>query len=400
MGWGARVVGAGCTVLLALECVPRVRECSEGCVNGAVCDERLQVCVYPRDGGAAGTGGSSGSGGAGGGAECGPADRRPCDGGCRNVQACVNGAWGACVSACDAGQECVSDSCRCTPTSCNGCCEGDACRTGTADDACGSSGFACAVCPAGQGCDGGACEGCNALSCASGCCTGSTCSAPTFLRCGAAGAVCRACDSARANVCDGGACGCGSGVACEPGQHCVDGGCVCNAASCDGGCCSGSSCVARSAAACGPSADTCSPCNAVRVRADRCSSDGGCVCGPSEYVCGAAQRCQPLNGLCFCDSSICSDGCCDRDHCANRFPACGTPGFCSICSQQSDRCDGGACACGLGAPCNPILATHCADGGCRCGDSPACSGAGCLPSGVERCLFSGPPLNRWACGCG
>ena len=47
---------------------------------------------------------------------------------------------------------------RCTPMTCTGCCDGDVCRGGNTNDACGYDGWACAVCPSTHHCEApGAC---------------------------------------------------------------------------------------------------------------------------------------------------------------------------------------------------------------------------------------------------
>ncbi|MBL8955049.1 MAG: hypothetical protein JNK82_30010 [Myxococcaceae bacterium] len=47
---------------------------------------------------------------------------------------------------------------RCTPMTCTGCCDGDVCRGGNTDDACGYDGRACTACPTTHRCEApGAC---------------------------------------------------------------------------------------------------------------------------------------------------------------------------------------------------------------------------------------------------
>ncbi len=78
--------GAAVALLVMFDCVPQVRTCDKGCINGSVCDTKNNVCVYPRaDGGSAG---GSTAGGAGGG-----------------------GATASCVPACPASMECAGSVC-------------------------------------------------------------------------------------------------------------------------------------------------------------------------------------------------------------------------------------------------------------------------------------------------
>lgn len=77
---------------LAFHCGPELRTCEKGCVNGAVCDTSLNVCVHPRPD--SGTAGGTGGGATGGGTS-------------------VGGGGGAngCMPGCPASMECVSSSC-------------------------------------------------------------------------------------------------------------------------------------------------------------------------------------------------------------------------------------------------------------------------------------------------
>lgn len=65
-----------------------------------------------------------------------------------SVDRCVGGQC-LCGSgpACGAGQVCMDGQCRCTPGSCpDGCCDGNVCRPGTEQAACGKGGGACEAC--------------------------------------------------------------------------------------------------------------------------------------------------------------------------------------------------------------------------------------------------------------
>jgi hypothetical protein len=73
-------------------------------------------------------------------------------------ESCAWCAASACTAAPDGGGACQAPAI-CTPQSCNGCCVGDTCVSGTANDACGNSGFDCidcskidATCMDGRGC--------------------------------------------------------------------------------------------------------------------------------------------------------------------------------------------------------------------------------------------------------
>ncbi len=74
---------------------------------------------------------------------------------CGNCESCQSGT---CVSGCQTGQECVSGTCRCTTSSCSGCCATDeTCQDGADRDACGMGGNPCIECPANETCPAGAC---------------------------------------------------------------------------------------------------------------------------------------------------------------------------------------------------------------------------------------------------
>ncbi len=61
------------------------------------------------------------------------------------------------MPGCAAGQECQGGACRCTPASCGGCCEDDACLGGNDPDVCGADGDACITCARNETCPAGAC---------------------------------------------------------------------------------------------------------------------------------------------------------------------------------------------------------------------------------------------------
>ncbi len=368
---------AGC-VVTAFSCTSDPRKpCyfNRDCPAGERCSQG--GCEATGDAGAGGGGASANGGGAGGGSECSSTATRRCNGGCGNIQTCANGTWGPCVAACPAGQECVSDACRCTPASCAGCCAGDACRPGGLDNECGASGSDCAACPSGQRCDGGACDSCNATTCSTGCCTGPTCNAPTAMRCGTSGNVCFACEVGRADTCDGGTCRCGALAQCAVGQHCVAGTCVCTPASCPTGCCQGTSCTTPVFPTCGDGGTACVACSTQT--SNTCRPNGQCGCGAGT-ACLPNQQC--VNGACRCTATSCASGCCAGDTCVSpTLPTvCGAAGgACMACDGlRANVCDGGICGCGSGAEC--VAGQRCLNGACVC-DVTSCAN-GCCKNGL------------------
>lgn len=154
-----------------------------------------------------------------------------------NESAC--GTGGRACAACDEGDE-VCDAtnreCRpttCGPENCDGCCEGNRCRTGQAPSLCGASGQACRACGDGETCSptgaaGGACVAtrtCTSSTCPNGCCTlDDRCVDGTSDgACGTGAAACRNC-AAQSEIC--------SSRACAPPPP------TCTAANCPG-CCDG-----------------------------------------------------------------------------------------------------------------------------------------------------------------
>ena len=131
---------------------------------------------------------------------------------------------GECGNACAGGQECIGGVCVCTPASCpDGCCDGNQCRPGTANGACGIGGVACVTCPNGTGCQNGTCV-CTPASCPTGCCDGNVCrGGSSNTNCGSGGATCVACTGNR--VCCGGACKLPVGAACSGNGNCCSNRC-------------------------------------------------------------------------------------------------------------------------------------------------------------------------------
>jgi hypothetical protein len=129
-----------------------------------------------------------------------PSDRPapPVDGACTpscSGKSCgdTDGCGGHCtVQTCAGGQRCVAGNCQCDSTSCaSGCCSGNQCFTGTADQQCGIGGGLCNVCSSStQTCSSHACIACGAPG--QPCCAGNTCQAGL--------AVCRSGICAASNV--------------------------------------------------------------------------------------------------------------------------------------------------------------------------------------------------------
>jgi hypothetical protein len=134
-------------------------------------------------------------------------------------QRCVPGeGTGQCVPQADAGGTCEALT-TCSPADCAGCCEGNACLVGDADDACGSDGEVCKTCGGGKSCTFdttgqygaknqyvcAATSPCDTSTCA-GCCDGLVCAEGTQgIACGSGGVACANCQSA-GQVCAQGAC--------------------------------------------------------------------------------------------------------------------------------------------------------------------------------------------------
>jgi hypothetical protein len=87
---------------------------------------------------------------------------------CAACGACESCQDGTCVSDCQAGQACVAGQCQCTAESCDGCCDGENCRSGTASAFCGTDGETCDACSGSETCQAGDCV-CVPDSCAFNC---------------------------------------------------------------------------------------------------------------------------------------------------------------------------------------------------------------------------------------
>jgi hypothetical protein len=162
------------------------------------------------------------------GGPCGPTTCAVCcqpDGTCAKQvsdQAC--GSHGAACAVCptsyhcDKNPYCIKDSPGCGPGNCDGCCwMGNYCLSGFSGGLCGHQGETCTTCPGGLECTpdatgvGGSCEGnpppCSPATC-DGCCYGPICATGTQdIACGTGGVTCVDCTSASKTTCRAGACG-------------------------------------------------------------------------------------------------------------------------------------------------------------------------------------------------
>ncbi|WP_223641663.1 Gmad2 immunoglobulin-like domain-containing protein [Corallococcus sp. EGB] len=118
-------------------------DCPDGCCRGGFCTARtFRTCGV-------------------GGVACESCDEKRADTcthrgtcGCGTGNVCGANAdscnQGRCVcgssSACGAGQACISGQCRCDPSTCGGCCNGNTCVTRTDKNACGINGQNCKKC--------------------------------------------------------------------------------------------------------------------------------------------------------------------------------------------------------------------------------------------------------------
>jgi len=192
---------------------------------------------------------------------------------------------------------------------CSGCCDGETCLPGAADDACGADGAACTPCAGDAQCVGGECQT-GPYDCATqcpGCCVGNLCvSGSEDGACGSNGTDCFACD---------------------PGEVCYSGGCEATPYDCEsecGGCCFINQCLdGYDDTKCGYGGEQCKACTGDKVCQDQ-------VCIDVSQDCW--QTC---------------DGCCDdAGECwpGSDMAACGQGGLaCEIC-PLSHSCMAGTCA--------------------------------------------------------
>lgn len=172
------------------------------------------------------------------------------------------GARGGSCDQCATGEECAEGRClappTCDPSTCTGCCDGDACAAGTDDLACGSDGLECTSCVAPATCVDGRCVAPCAAGCDGCCLDDGTCvemGATDAASCGSDGALC---------------------MACAGNEECVEGACVVRncAVSC-AGCCMGNTCVDPGTdAACGAGGAACVDCMGATCTDGMCEIPG------------------------------------------------------------------------------------------------------------------------------
>ncbi len=227
--------------------------------------------------------------------------------------------------------------------------------------------------------------------------------------------------------------------ACNPGQKCLAGRCVCLPETC-AGCCAGDTCHESSAATCGANGTMCracdedSPCSNGECAplCDPSSCEGGCClangCAPgtSESACGSGSACvdctTSMSGA-RCRSGKC--GCNTADDCPTGT-ACGPDHVCTPSCTSGQACHGGCCdgvscvagdsssACGHGgslcADCTlGASGTACVNGDCGCeteGDCPAgktCASNFCASTGPACPDCTSDPAGHaciaGSCGC-
>jgi hypothetical protein len=277
---------------------------------------------------------------------CGDAGPCPANELCdKGICQCGTGATCGGGTVCDNLGHCV---CSADAGCLNGCCvrgvDGgvDTCGSGTMNNSCGSGGATCQDCTiAGGTCSSQQCTSCNSSNCKTGCCSNGSCQDAGFVTCGSGGGACTVCDLITASACDGGVCQCGKNPACNPGEHCVAGNCVCDGAGCPG-CCQSNACNLPSPSSCGIDGGACFSCG---PGADTCT-DGACFCG-GRSPCQPGQTC--ANGVCTCVPSNCT-GCCSGDQCVSGQSdpgACGPAGtVCMQCGSIGNLCCSGVCKCG------------------------------------------------------
>lgn len=282
------------------------------CPGGQLCVAAGLGGACVNGGGAAGGGSAGGSiaGGTAGGA-IGACNAATCPQGCCVGGACQTppnsarcGTGGQTCTNCQSGNTCVSGSCQ----PCNGCVDlaTGTCLVGTANDKCGQGGQFCSNCAVSSAtCSNRTCvgnmSGCNASTCASGCCNPSTgtCvprSQQTAQQCGqgAAGAVCVACPS---GSCDTAAGACVSGGV-DGGFPALDGGlpglgtpCDRAAPICDAGECCGTVLGASVCLTIG------SP-DLASLGLGRICGRSGAACGNSCLSLGVTMVCNATTGMC------------------------------------------------------------------------------------------------------
>lgn len=218
----------------------------------------------------------------------------------------------------------------CSPSNCDGCCNGNVCQRGDSTTMCGAHGNACIQCGDGLICSDGSCKipSCSSSSCPNGCCQNNLCVTPTQGACGTGGQICAAC--AGGQVCDQG--------------HCATA--TCGLTSCNG-CCQNNTCVSPTRPnACGFSGNACTNCaegqscgngscglTGNRYAGSPCTEKADCQIGGTFGNCNTGSQwpggyCQDT---CFILSCHSPDLCIDN----NCYERCDRP------RQGQDTCRGG-----------------------------------------------------------
>jgi len=313
----------------------------------------------------------------------------------------------------------------CSPSTCEGCCEGSVCRLGTADSACGAAGAVCTACNPLQRCRDSAC----------------VCNCPNYVAgadpvCGDGMSACgydvchvgfSDCDGNRGNGCEvTGSCPVDAGVP-DAGEVPDAGVCVDIPCGTLGQpCCLGRTCES-SVTACVYPQERCLACGEAGQPCcsdERCGEGRACIlmgtakvcveCGGPDQPCCAGTSCAD-GGCCFGSScrpqgstcgiviggGTCANGSCASGACGNLGQAC-----CSgICTHANATCgglcvhcghEGEECCPGRSPPCSEV-GTYCQSGRClHCGDAGelCCAGRHCTPQTV--CA----PLGSTCVGCG
>ena len=234
---------------------------------------------------------------------------------------CGTGGSG-CVECSAETEQCLNNVCEsraeCGPENCAGCCDGELCKLGTSDTACGMGGVACQACD----CHSGSCDTpaqCGPANCA-GCCSrlfAATCEIPAAQAlppltrtCGLGGVKCDECEDDE--TCEGGVCtktgclqtceGCcdRTGV-CQPGDTdlaCGNPGELCRACPAMQRCVDGD---CERPGACGET--TCAGC---------CNNQGACVTGDSPNACGiGGATCEACDDYSECVLNVCVKKTCE-----------------------------------------------------------------------------------------
>lgn len=340
---------------------------------------------------------------------------------------CVQSACGCVVAAdCDKGRACVKGRCElkgCDANSpCNGgCCDRGACVDGTEARTCGNDGKTCGGCGDGTPtCTAGACVAAcvvgkpgDAGVCGTGFCCGSDdqCHKIANDSCAPAGGLCANCvkSPAGSKCLMNGSCGCASQFECARGQACKAGVCgaACDANSpCFDGCCSNGRCVdGNTGAACAAGGALCVNC-AGNPKGSFCLIVNNVpVCGCASLSdCPLNSTCDPVARTCTtkCDANRpCNGGCCSaapNGTCiiGTAAGACGNNGgLCADCvnTPQGGRLclaapGGGACGCNTINDCTPGALScdaqkHVCDFACSLA-KPCAVGCCNIPKGMQN----------------